>query len=256
MPDIVFCTASDAEGEIIAKVHTNQIYKSEAVAFQNTIESLIKNLDPHSNTHSFNSDDNEYTYHTYRSEDWLYIAITEIAVKIRTAYSYLKDVAAQNEEKEFKPKDLKKYMRKKLTFYNDPDNDKISKIDSQIERTKDVVRSNMEKVLERGERLDNIDDKAVEIKMTANVFKKKAIVLKRTMLGKYIILIIAAVILIIAILAILATVAGVLIFIVVKFIGEKLRGWGIINSIVAELPNILLRMPSPSLLIGRALRGF
>lgn len=60
-------------------------------------------------------------------------------------------------------------------------NSKIDDITIQIDQTKDVMKDNIEKTLQRGEDLDRLIDKTDEMNKNASVFQKKATVLRKHM---------------------------------------------------------------------------
>ena len=51
----------------------------------------------------------------------------------------------------------------------------------QIEDTRQIMSNNIDKVLERGERLDDVMDKSEAMKDTADAFRKKGRELRRKM---------------------------------------------------------------------------
>ncbi|ODV64334.1 synaptobrevin family protein [Ascoidea rubescens DSM 1968] len=54
---------------------------------------------------------------------------------------------------------------------NSNSNSKTAKIQAQIDSTVDIMRENINKVTERGERIDSINDQSQNLAITANSFK-------------------------------------------------------------------------------------
>jgi len=54
-------------------------------------------------------------------------------------------------------------------------------VKKQIEDTRQIMSTNIDKVLERGERLDDVMDKSEAMKNTADAFRKKGKELRRKM---------------------------------------------------------------------------
>jgi len=62
--------------------------------------------------------------------------------------------------------------------------DKFKQVQGEIETVKDVMVKNIEKVLERGERIEILDDKTDSLNQASFVFKKRSTALRRAMWWK------------------------------------------------------------------------
>ncbi|XP_071492260.1 vesicle-associated membrane protein 4-like [Diadema antillarum] len=51
---------------------------------------------------------------------------------------------------------------------------KIQRVQGQVDEVMDVMKDNMEKVIDRGERLDNLEEKTDELMYSASIFKVSA----------------------------------------------------------------------------------
>jgi len=69
-------------------------------------------------------------------------------------------------------------------FSNDKSSDKISKVKTDIDDVKKTMVNNIEKVLERGERIETLVDKTDDLHNQAQSFKRKGAKLKRKMWWK------------------------------------------------------------------------
>eukprot|EP00013_Stygamoeba_regulata_P026258 CAMPEP_0177658608 /NCGR_PEP_ID=MMETSP0447-20121125/16917_1 /TAXON_ID=0 /ORGANISM="Stygamoeba regulata, Strain BSH-02190019" /LENGTH=185 /DNA_ID=CAMNT_0019163257 /DNA_START=50 /DNA_END=604 /DNA_ORIENTATION=+ len=72
-------------------------------------------------------------------------------------------------------KDLMEY------YSNDQNADKFKKVKSDIDEVKESMLTNIDKVLERGDRIENLMDKADLLENQSTSFKKVATALKRSM---------------------------------------------------------------------------
>ena len=59
------------------------------------------------------------------------------------------------------------------------DRQRLDEIQVEIDRTTGVMRDNLEKTLERGDRLEDIEDKATRLTHSAQTFKKRTAATKR-----------------------------------------------------------------------------
>jgi len=78
--------------------------------------------------------------------------------------------------------DFSRVMQNKMDFYsNNPNADKISKVGREIDEVKTVMVQNIEKMLDRGERIELLVDKTETLSSNAFKFKKSSTSLKRAM---------------------------------------------------------------------------
>lgn len=76
-------------------------------------------------------------------------------------------------------------LRQQIDIFNtNPAADNISKVKSQIDNVKDVMISNIDRVLERGEKIELLVDKTDKLNHQAFKFEKSSKALKNTMLCK------------------------------------------------------------------------
>ena len=104
-------------------------------------------------------------------------------VKARVIFAFLDSV--EQSVRGFTPYELqnnsKKLLSSKMEHYNNPANDKISAVQMEIEKTKDIMVDNVDKALARTDQLDGLDAKAVSLENQASVFNKKSKELKKQM---------------------------------------------------------------------------
>jgi hypothetical protein len=95
-----------------------------------------------------------------------------------------------------RPADLDTEVRKLADRYSDPSSDKISKIQSVIEQTKIQMVENIDRVIERGDKIDGLCERSELLVSEAAAFESGANKLKWTMYKKKIMMIIVVIVLI------------------------------------------------------------
>ncbi|EAN94472.1 Vesicle-associated membrane protein 7 [Trypanosoma cruzi] len=68
------------------------------------------------------------------------------------------------------------------TFNENPQTDKIGKINEQLDNTKQIMLENLDRLIDRGERIENLCDKTGQLRDEAQGFHSNARALKRKML--------------------------------------------------------------------------
>jgi len=81
--------------------------------------------------------------------------------------------------------DFSRVLQNQMDYYsNNPNADRINRVRNEIDEVKTVMVQNIEKVLERGERIELLVDRTENLNQTAFQFKKKATQVKRRMWWK------------------------------------------------------------------------
>ncbi|KAL5035250.1 hypothetical protein RTP6_002971 [Batrachochytrium dendrobatidis] len=68
--------------------------------------------------------------------------------------------------------------------YTHGNGDKVTGLRGEIDQVKDIMINNIEKVLERGDRIDMLVDKTESLSQASFAFKKRSTVLRRSMWWK------------------------------------------------------------------------
>lgn len=97
----------------------------------------------------------------------------------RVAYAFLEAVETLVRPANVDVRAVKKILQQKSDFYSDPKNDKFTAINQSINEVTEVMRDNMDKVLQRGDRIDNIHGKSEDLVNQAQTFESKANELKK-----------------------------------------------------------------------------
>jgi hypothetical protein len=116
-------------------------------------------------------------------EDFNRTAVFECLAEMKKVYSTMRGNRAA----------LEKNMRALVDRYSDPNSDKISQIKNKLDETKTIMIDNIDKVLERGEKIDGLCEKSELLVHEASHFEGQASSLKWAMYKKKIIMIIVVI---------------------------------------------------------------
>jgi len=105
--------------------------------------------------------------------------------------------------------DFQRVLQQEMDRFNSSKDDKVARVRDELTQVKDVMIKNIDKVLERGEKIELLVDKTEMLDQHAFKFKKQSTKLKRSMWWKNIkLLVLLAIILTLIIYAILASACG------------------------------------------------
>lgn len=107
--------------------------------------------------------------------------VTTSDVRVRTVFAFLEAVEPLVRGPTSDLRNAKKLLQQKMEFYNNPQNDKITALNEDINQVVDVMMDNMDKVLARGDRVDTLHSKSVTLTEQAETFQKRSTELKRSM---------------------------------------------------------------------------
>ena len=132
-----------------------------------------------------------YRFVFYVANGLIFLCVTLTTFKVRLASSFLADLIEDFERNYPRPEEkkyaysLREYqsaMEAISEHYSRPEqSDKLSKIGADIDEIKGTMRDNIEKCLQRGEKIEHIMKKADDLKETSYSFKRNSTKLKRVM---------------------------------------------------------------------------
>eukprot|EP01059_Diplonema_ambulator_P002457 TRINITY_DN12093_c0_g1_i1.p1 TRINITY_DN12093_c0_g1~~TRINITY_DN12093_c0_g1_i1.p1 ORF type:complete len:220 (+),score=87.35 TRINITY_DN12093_c0_g1_i1:82-741(+) len=96
-------------------------------------------------------------------------------------------------------------LKDRLTYFND--NDQIKTIQNQMDEVKDIMSKNIEAVIDRGEKIENLVQKSIELDTEAGQFRKGSKSLKNKMRWRNIRLILIIVFVVLILLLIILMIA-------------------------------------------------
>lgn len=138
----------------------------------------------------------KHVFHYVVDQGVTYMCMAEESSKRRIPFAFLEEIkdrfqAAYSRENIARAiafgmnPDFSKVLASQLTYFNsDPAADNMGRLRGQINEVKDIMVQNIEKVLERGEKIDLLVDKTEALQNSANKFKKSAKRVSNTMWWK------------------------------------------------------------------------
>lgn len=76
---------------------------------------------------------------------------------------------------------FQRVLQSQMDYFNNPESDKISRLQGQIGEVREVMVENIEKVLARGEKIELLVERTDGLNEASNTFKNHSRTLKRTM---------------------------------------------------------------------------
>ncbi|KAG0226567.1 Vesicle-associated membrane protein [Mortierella sp. GBA43] len=188
-------------------------YTSSSGNFTTVTEAILEKIPPNNSKLTYVYD--RYLFH-YICEDGLtYMCMTDDSFGRRIPFAFLQDIKQkfldqygqeralsslvpysmnefsrtiakqmqQQQQQQQQPQQQQQQQRQDEEEYysTNPNVDKIRQVQGEIEQVKDVMVHNIERVLERGERIELLVDKTDNLNQQAYAFKKRSVNLKRAM---------------------------------------------------------------------------
>ncbi|KAK8808555.1 hypothetical protein WA158_008456 [Blastocystis sp. Blastoise] len=128
--------------------------------------------------HTFHYDE-KYDFHVLNDGGISYIALSDRDLQLRIAFSYLNDVMQNftttygqraKTAQAYSMSEFSSTLQKLMTQWNDPNADVTTRVQQKLDNVKGVMIDNIDKILDRGEKLDIIVDKSEALADTADLF--------------------------------------------------------------------------------------
>ncbi|KAG2439573.1 hypothetical protein HXX76_004925 [Chlamydomonas incerta] len=133
-------------------------------------------------------------FHVMVSDGITYMAVAEEGFGRRIPFAFLDDVrgrfvamygAAAKEAVAYEYNtEFSRVLAERAAHFSDPSADAINRVKGELQEVKHIMIENIEKVLERGERLDLLVDKTEGLQQVSLAFRREARRLKHTMWWK------------------------------------------------------------------------
>ncbi|KAI1315590.1 Vesicle-associated membrane protein [Mortierella claussenii] len=172
-----------ARGSIILAEYTNS-----SGNFTTVTEAILEKIAPNNSKLTYVYD--RYLFH-YICEDGLtYMCMADDSFGRRIPFAFLQDIkekflAQYGRERALESlvpygmNEFSKTIAKQMEYFStNPNADRIKQVQGEIEQVKDVMVQNIERVLERGERIELLVDKTDNLNQQAFAFKKRSTALK------------------------------------------------------------------------------
>lgn len=133
-----------------------------------------------------------HVFHYVVEDGLIYLCMAEEADKRRITFAFLDDVkklfndkygqAAKNAIAFSLNEGFGPILRQRMEFFNtDPSADKLSQVKAQIDDVRTIMLENIDRVLERGEKMELLVDKTEQLNQQAFRFEKQSRGLRNTM---------------------------------------------------------------------------
>lgn len=154
---------------------------------------LLSKIKP--NTSISYSYEDKYMFHHHNEQGLTYLCMTDTGFANRTAYTFLFEIKDRFTRKfgdDAKKgiglganKEFSDEMKSRIVYYNtDPNADKLKAARRNIDETKDIMIENIEKILERGDKIELLVKKTVQMSDSAVSMRKTATAVRTHMWWK------------------------------------------------------------------------
>jgi hypothetical protein len=144
-------------------------------------------------------------YHYKVSGDYIYVVICKNNAGRQLVWNLIDDI--ENYVLRNGTSRLGSFLEEKMNYYNDSSNDKIQLLKRRVDEVRDVMIDNIDKILERGERLEDMVSKTEELAEDANNYRTRTRKVKNRMIMRYVMMAVAVFFVILAIIIIIVMIA-------------------------------------------------
>ncbi|KAI9320113.1 synaptobrevin domain-containing protein [Dichotomocladium elegans] len=161
--------------------------------FGQVTQAILEKIPPNNSKLTYVYD--SYLFHYICEDGITYMCMGDNAFGRRIPFAFLQDIKEKflntyGKERAIHspPYGLNEFSRvlaKQMEYFStNPGSDRLRQVHGEIEAVKDVMITNIERVLERGERIELLVDKTDNLNSQAFAFKKRSTQLKRAMWWK------------------------------------------------------------------------
>ncbi|KAL0484076.1 vesicle-associated membrane protein [Acrasis kona] len=152
--------------------------------------------------------DNHKRTLTQKDGNYVYFCVAEGGYSKRICWAFIDDLETKFLQMRSPSQgQVKKLIKDRVVFFNDPANDKIIKLQNKMDDLKGVMVDNFDKILDRGDKLEMLQQSTDDIVDGSIEFRRNTGKVKRNMCCNYIILVLVLIFIILAIIVI-AVLAG------------------------------------------------
>lgn len=172
-------------------------YTESSGNFQQITGSILQKIPLHDDT-KCTYVSGSYHFHVIVDDGLVYLCMADEDFGKRQPYAFLEEIKRRFVNSSLKQRaisahayefrrDFGQVLASQMSLYSDPgydDSDQIAKVRKEVNEVKDVMTQNIEKVLERGEKIDVLVGKTEELDHSSQVFHRQAKRLRREMWWK------------------------------------------------------------------------
>eukprot|EP00996_Jenningsia_fusiforme_P001941 NODE_2792_length_1120_cov_10.608777_g2563_i0.p1 GENE.NODE_2792_length_1120_cov_10.608777_g2563_i0~~NODE_2792_length_1120_cov_10.608777_g2563_i0.p1 ORF type:complete len:218 (-),score=54.29 NODE_2792_length_1120_cov_10.608777_g2563_i0:182-835(-) len=152
---------------------------------QRITRKVVERLQPHDARTTFTYED--FLFHSLIERGMIFLCVTDAGSGQRIAFQFLAEIKADVTSLMAMGKrgdELQRVVRQKIASYNDGKQDKLKVLRGQVDDVKMVMMESIEKLAERGEKIELLVDKTTLLNNSSQDFRKKAKAVKRSMCAK------------------------------------------------------------------------
>ncbi|TIC34074.1 ribose-5-phosphate isomerase [Wallemia mellicola] len=155
-------------------------YNASTRDYSQIVEQVMEKIPPNNSKLTFKYKDININY--LSDNGIVYLVISQDSVSRAVAFKYLLDLQQKFTSVEDSDVDFTDTIKDLLESYNtQPPEDQLGKTQNELNQVKDVMIQNMESIIDRGDRIDNLVDRTNEMSSQAFAFRKKSTMLRRQM---------------------------------------------------------------------------
>ncbi|XP_067941717.1 vesicle-associated membrane protein 7-like [Watersipora subatra] len=151
--------------------------------FDAAAESMLQNIKTSTNSHTSYNGSEHYLFHVLVQGGIVYLCATSTDYRKSRAFDFLNEILqkftggsliARSGYANYMElqQDFSNVLAMKMSQFSKPDTDNIARLRAQVDDVKGVMTENIEKVMERGEKLDDLIDKTTDLEVSANTFRR------------------------------------------------------------------------------------
>ncbi|KAG2502181.1 hypothetical protein HYH03_000668 [Edaphochlamys debaryana] len=173
-----------ARGQVVLAEHSSVTGNVNVVAVR-----ILEKLPQEDTRVSYTQE--RHMFHVMVADGITYMAVAEEAFGRRIPFAFLDDIktrftatygAGAKEAVAYEYNtEFSRVLAERAAFFSDPSADTISRVKGELQEVKHIMIENIEKVLERGERLDLLVDKTEGLQQVSLAFRREARRLKHTL---------------------------------------------------------------------------
>ncbi|KAI8912633.1 synaptobrevin-domain-containing protein [Gorgonomyces haynaldii] len=136
-----------------------------------------------------------YFFHLMTRNQITYLCLCDADLGRRRPFLFLEKLASETEQRYgeritnamvYGLMEFSGQLGTLMDYYSQDQSDSFQTVQTQVDQVKDIMVNNIEKILERGERIDMLVDKTGQLSQQSDQFKKRSTALRRAMyLGSY-----------------------------------------------------------------------
>jgi len=153
-------------------------------------EKVLKKICARMHNHKKTYITEKYHFHYIMEDGIVFMCVAQAVHGQRLPFSFLKDIREKwhskyrlRESMQARPYDMNQtfqsILKQKMLYYSDDTTDKLREVMEKVDDVKGTMLSNVDKILERGDALEQVARKAREIEEAGQDFKKVTVPFKR-----------------------------------------------------------------------------